>query len=116
MKLAKEFLIAVRPESYPRAKAFLTEFINGDVFIDDGYYYGVKDKLQNELCICCEETAPTEDEYQRGIWLSFQTNDFANTVNKLKHVEIREIKGGDSNAFFFSFPGGPVFKLINGEK
>lgn len=112
MKLGQEYLITVKPQSLDQAKSFLKTFFPEQVFIDDGYYYGVKDMDDNEICICSEEYALTEEQYEKGVWLSFTSSSFDAVVPKLKAFGVREVKGGDKHAFFFSFPGGPVIKLI----
>ena len=113
MKLGNEFLIVVQPQYYERAKAFVVEFLSGDIFIDDDVYFGKRSAEGLEICISQEMDAPTEEEYEKGIWMSFHSDNFEKSTAELQKFGVREVKGGDKSACFFSFPSDPVFKLVN---
>lgn len=115
MKLGNEYLVLVKPESYKRAQEFLREFFDGDVVVDNDRYFVVRDGSGVEFGVSPDSAALTEKEYENSVWLSFVSTSFQEDRERLNSFGAREVEGGDPAAFFFSFPGGPVIKLLEGK-
>ena len=113
MKLGNEYLVQVKPKDYERAKSFIENFLSDEILVSNKEYFVVKLEGGERFGISSEENAPTEKEYEFGTWLSLETDNFSKVILKLKEAGLREVKGGDSVAFFFNMPGGCVFKLKN---
>ena len=106
----------VKPEFRERAELFFGEVINCPQIMKNESYSCYRFINGQVMGITPDENAPTEEEYEKSIWLELVTSDFESTKKRIIDFGVREVKGGMKDAFFFNSPGGVVFRLISEEQ
>lgn len=104
--------IPVRPGAREKAERFIETVLKcKKSFYDDSYtcYHFPNGQI---FGLTPRADAPTEEEYEKSIWLECVADDFESTKKAAIEFGVREVQGGMLDAFFFNIPGGPVVRLV----
>ena len=104
--------MTIKPERRLKAEEFFAKVLGLPETMKNANYSCYQFPNGQTFGITPDDSAPTEEEYEKGIWLELTTTDFEATKKRLTEFGVREVPGGMKEAFFFNMPGGVVFRLI----
>lgn len=111
--LGANMSMPVRPAMRKKAEEFFEQVLGAKKsFYDDVYscYHLANGYV---IGITSRSDAPTEEDYEKSMWLELLAEDFDATKKKAQDFGVRQVNGGMMDAYFFNIPGGPVVRLVD---